>query len=172
MKIRKIIAPICVAILLITGCSEGDIDNATNAISDVAKDITDHVSNYTDKDDEHVLAVKNGYPESYPDITYGNAFDEFFSSPTWKYFKADSGEDVVEFTGHCTYRDENVKARLQFILDMEEGSFSNGALSFNDVPQAQLITNILLNKVFTSYEEAHGIQSDDGTEEDEEEFDW
>lgn len=45
------------------------------------------------------------------------------------------------------YEDTNVKARLQFVVN-EDGSFETGALSFNDVPQNQIITNAVISAVF------------------------
>lgn len=112
--------------------------------------------------DEHVLFVKNGYPSSYPDCNYGDVFDFFFASPTWKYFEGENGEDVVEFTGYCIYLEQEVKARLQFILDMDNGTFETGAMSFNDVPQTQLITVALIEKAFSEYanKEFEGAEAD------------
>ena len=67
-------------------------------------DVTDQVANIVQSADEHVLGVKNGTNFAYPGITYGEAFDNFFGSPTWKYFEGSREDelethDVVEFTG-------------------------------------------------------------------------
>ncbi|MCR5419492.1 MAG: zinc ribbon domain-containing protein [Lachnospiraceae bacterium] len=113
--------------------------------------------------DPHVLAVKNGSPSSYPDKTYGKAFDNFFKSPKWRYFrgtqegtdedgdgKPDTEEqnvDVVEFTGYCRYSDIEVKALLQFTLN-DDDTFSATFLSFNDVPQNMFTMAALLSAVF------------------------
>ena len=129
--------------------------------STALKDIEDNVRNITDATDKHVLAVKNGAPVLIPQITYGQAFEEFFSNPTWKYFEGEGGEDVVEFTGGCTYLDEEVKARLQFILSKDDDTFEQGALSFNDVPQTNLITAAMIYKAFSDYAENHNITIDD-----------
>lgn len=129
------------------------------------QEIQDQAENVVDSTDEHVVGVKNGYPAAYPSITYGQAFDEFFSSPTWRYFEADSGEDVVEFTGWCTYQEAEVKARLQFILSEDGQSFSQGALSFNDVPQSNLITSLMICKAFQDYAEKHQVTVDDHEDE-------
>ena len=130
-----------------------------------ANEINDQVADVTDRQDEHVLFVKNGHPVSYPNISYGKALDEFFDDAKWKYFKGESGEDVVEFTGYCLYQDTKVKARLQFILDMDEGTFTQGALSFNDVPQNNLITGTMLVKAFDQYAEKHNIIDESGVDE-------
>lgn len=128
------------------------------------KDVEDNVRNIVDATDEHVQGVKNGYPEAVPNITYGEAFENFFSNPTWKYFESTDGEDVVEFTGKCQYQEKEVKARLQFILDKDGESFEQGALEFNDVPQNDIITSALIYKAFKEYADEHNIKMSDDLE--------
>lgn len=118
----------------------------------------DKVTSFIQQENPYVNMVKGGTNSRFPDLTYEDAFQAFFANPTWTYFASETGEDVVEFTGDCTYQDISVKARLQFILDEEGGTFESGALSFNEVPQNQLITSALLEKAFTSfYEEDGGV---------------
>ena len=59
------------------------------------QDVKDQVENIADAENKYVLSVRNGHPVSIPEITYGKAFEEFFSYPTWKNFEAESGENVV-----------------------------------------------------------------------------
>jgi hypothetical protein len=100
---------------------------------------------------KYIDYVKNGSPKSYPNITYGKAFGSFFANPTWKYFKSDENQDVVEFSGACSYQNVNVTARVQFLLDVDNGTFDVYYLGFNDVPQNKLIIMGLIKKVFESY---------------------
>ena len=132
-------------------------------------DITDQVTNVLQSTDTHVLSVKNGSPLSYPDQTYGAAFDYFFAQPAWKYFVGlkegpdDDGDgkpdytednlDIVEFTGYCTYQGVEVKARIQFTLNQDGKSFEATYLSFNDVPQSGLMLVELIGTAFASYQE-------------------
>ncbi|MBR6643991.1 MAG: hypothetical protein IKL28_10090 [Lachnospiraceae bacterium] len=97
---------------------------------------------------ENIQFVKEGTNSAYPGTTYGEAFDDFFSSPRWSYFEADTGEDVVEFTGGCYYNDVKVDALMQFTLDKSAGTFEVTYLSFNDVAQNKLMIAALLEKVF------------------------
>lgn len=129
------------------------------------EDITDQVKNVAQAEDEHILGVKGATPDAYPGKTYGNAFENFFGSPAWKYFVGtkegsdedgdgepdytEEGIDVVEFTGYCTYQDVEVKARIQFTLDEEAGTFEATYLSFNDVPQSMGMLSALMEAVFT-----------------------
>ncbi len=103
-------------------------------------------------EDEHVTFVKNGSPTSYPDITYDEAFSNFFSNRSWKYFESTDGKDVVEFNGDCLYSDVEVTATIQFVLNMDDGTFELTYLAFNDVPQSMLFEYALITKVFESYE--------------------
>ena len=102
-------------------------------------------------EDEHIAYVKSGSPSSYPDVTYDEAFCNFFTNRSWNYFESNDGKDVVEFKGDCTYHDVEVTATMQFVLDMNEGTFEISYLAFNDVPQSLLIEYALITKVFESY---------------------
>lgn len=130
-------------------------------------------------DDEYVLMVKNGTSSSYPDMTYGEVFDAYFGTPEWRYFKGtqegpdDDGDgesdythediDVVEFTGYCTYADVEVKALIQFVLDTDAGTFEAQYLSFNEVPQSGLQLGALLESVFETYAQEHGLTTTQDT---------
>lgn len=121
MKRVTLILTICIMLVMLVGCDTSDVK--------------DHAADIAQSDNEYIKIVKNGVNDNYPDITYGEAFDDFFSSPTWKYFKgskkksddeedkSEDGEkeyDVVEFTGYCTYDDEDVKALIQFDVDKKK----------------------------------------------------
>ncbi|WP_242839196.1 hypothetical protein [Pseudobutyrivibrio sp. MD2005] len=102
-------------------------------------------------EEPHITAIKNGAPEAYPDITYGDAFESFFSNPDWTYFESDKGRDIVEFTGGCIYANTEVTATIQFEVDMDTGRAEIVYLGFNDVPQSLLIEYALISKVFEEY---------------------
>lgn len=136
-------------------------ENPLSALLNELEDMTD---------DEHVSFVKNGTNNQYPNVTWGEAMDNFFAEPTWRYFvgtKQASDEDgdgvsdgeeqnvdVVEFTGYCTYLDVEVKTLLQFTLNMEDATFEPTYLSFNEVPQNNLTMYALVEKVLS---EASGV---------------
>lgn len=98
----------------------------------------------------YVSMVKNARNSSYG-ITYGAAFDRFFSSPEWSYFKATTGEHVVEFEGYFLYDGARARATIQFVLDMSEGTMTVYHLSINGQSQSRLLLTALVNKVFESY---------------------
>lgn len=111
-------------------------------------------------EDEHVLSVKNiALNDKCQYSTMGEAFDAYFTSPTWKYYKGTKygldedgdGEpdytedniDIVEFTGRCIYKGSaEVDALMQFTL--EEGEFKLSFLSLNELPQSEMVTALFL----------------------------
>ena len=170
----------CISIFLVlvvtfflTACS-----SAGSTYDNPVGDVVDKAVSMAQSLDENVLMVKNGSPRSHPNVTYDEAFGEFFGNPTWKYFKGTSdgpdedGDgkpdytkddlDVVEFTGRCTYQDVEVKALIQFVLDKEDGTFTAEYLSMNDIPQSELLLLTLIDKAFSQYEEKHNIVNADG----------
>lgn len=151
-KCFGIVLSIIIVIGLLSACESSDIE--------------DQVINVMQSEDTHVLSVKGGTPSAYSEMTYGEAFESFFGSPTWKYFvgtKEGADEDgdgrpdyteenveIVEFTGYCTYQDIEVKALIQFTLSKEDDTFEATYLSFNDVPQNMFTLAALLEAVFTN----------------------
>lgn len=57
--------------------------------------IKDQIQNFTDSDNKYVLGIKNAHRDENNKITYGAAFANFFSSPTWKYFESTDHQKVV-----------------------------------------------------------------------------
>lgn len=98
-----------------------------------------------------VSSVKNATPLDYPNVTYGEAFGEYFHNPQWRHFKSDTGKDIVEFTGNCLFQDAEVEATIQFLLNTDTGTTEIAFLALNDIPQNKLYLSALLSKVFQPY---------------------
>lgn len=112
----------------------------------------------------YINMVKGGSPELYPDITYGEAFDAFFDDCEWEYFESTDGKNVVEFHGDCLYGDKEVTVAMQFVVNMDEGTFEVYTASIDGEVQVPLVYSALLLKVFESYKgdgEGGILQSDD-----------
>lgn len=116
----------------------------------------------------YIDAVKNGCPESYPTISYGRAFDSFFSNEKWEYFKSTDNQKVVEFSGNCRYEEEEVDIVVQFLLDEENNTFDVGALTMNGKEQNELVKSLFVVTVFESYGSADRIEDIQPEEENEE----
>lgn len=140
---KKIIALLTAILLLLSACSSATLDGA-------GKELEDTIANATDADNKYVQMVKGGYRADDPNVTYEDAFTSFFGTPRWKYFESEDGQDVVEFTGDCTYQDVPVKARIQFVVDEENGTFEASYLAFNEVPQDALTLAAVIAKAFES----------------------
>ena len=138
---KKIIALLTAILLLLSACSSATLDGA-------GKELEDTIANATDADNKYVQMVKGGYRADDPNVTYEDAFTSFFGTPRWKYFESEDGQDVVEFTGDCTYQDVPVKARIQFVVDEENGTFEASYLAFNEVPQDALTLAAVIAKAF------------------------
>ena len=150
---KKMILMMIAAALLLSACSSATLDGA-------GKEVTDAITNISDADNRYVQMVKGGHRSVDPDLTYEAAFSAFFGTPRWKYFQGEDGQDVVEFTGDCVYQDVPVKARIQFIVDEENGTFEAAYLALNEVPQNALTLIALLAKAFEAGEnEAPGDSS-------------
>jgi hypothetical protein len=138
-----------------------------SGVLQIGKSAEDAVGSIFQQNNEYVLAVKGGSLETYPNITYEQAFESFFDSPRWIYKQiVDDGEEfkgkqLVEFTGDCSYNNAPVKARFQFLLDMNAGTFETYALSFNEVPQIDLIKYSLIEKAFQEYASENDVSEEE-----------
>ncbi|MGE7840797.1 hypothetical protein ACQKNX_08395 [Lysinibacillus sp. NPDC093712] len=88
------------------------------------KDITDNV---------YIDTVKEGYLVDFADVKVRNAFNYAFTEPYWRYYKAKTGQHVVELSGDILFSDEKGHAILQFIVNEEATEFKLFAMKFNDV---------------------------------------
>ena len=99
---------------------------------------------------EEVSCVKNGYFEAYPSESgypsIGEAFDDYFSDPSWESFTSEEGMEIVQFDGGFTYYDDDTDCSLQFQV-YDDGSFEIYAVEFNGVPQNKLVIAALVERV-------------------------
>ena len=154
MKKLMLISSILI-LALCTACSSSVVDS-------IGKDVEDTIAHSQSANDKYVQMVRNGYPSSHPSVSYEQAFTTFFGSPQWKHFKAEDGREVVEFTGDCTYQDAPVKARIQFVVHEQQGTFETAYLAFNEVPQNKLILSALIEKAFSSVQSPQSAAGNNG----------
>lgn len=166
----KRMVSLCICCAFLTGCGTSDVvDQAVSVVQ---------------PEDEHILRVKNMALNNGPYKTIGEAFGDYFGSPTWKYYKGtrdgldEDGDgkpdyteeniDIVEFTGYCMYKDVKVKALIQFTPN-DDDEFMPSFLSFNEVPQSDIIFSIFLADVFgADWDDLLSPESDDTSENTEE----
>ena len=139
------------------------------------KETAEPAANVSVSDASRVDTVKNGTSSKYPGKTWNDAFESFFSETAWRYFNGtlegpdEDGDgtsdntkspiDVVEFTGHCTYADTDVLARIQFQLS-DDGTFTPVSLAFNGTPQNQQMLDAIIEKAFENAPAATTIKFD------------
>lgn len=100
---------------------------------------------------KYIGMVKNGSPELYPNITYGEAFEAFFDNCEWKYFTSEDGKNVVEFHGSCMYAGDRVTMLVQFVVNETDGSFEVWTAAIDGEEQSMLVYSVLLMSIFESY---------------------
>ena len=129
---KRILIMVLAVLMLFTGCTE--------LIEDT---------------DVYVATIKSAYMNG-TSYTYDEVFSNFFSFPIWTHFTSSDGQEVVEFKGNCTYDNEPVRAKIQFVITYEtEESISWEAsyLSFNNVNQPLIMLAALMEKAIEEYDE-------------------
>ncbi|MGL4848584.1 MAG: hypothetical protein ACRC28_06600 [Clostridium sp.] len=99
---------------------------------------------------EYIETVKTGSFNNYPNVKVGDAFKKFFKGGDWEYFESDEGKNVVEFTGECTYFNEEVDAVVQFQI-YDDNTFELTYFSINDVSQNEMMIYGLIEAVMDEY---------------------
>jgi hypothetical protein len=121
-----------IATLVLSGCSSGILGRNSSKSSD----------------SQYFIIVKEGNSKDFPSVKFGQPFDDFFTSPSWTYFKTDDGRDIVEFSGDYMNKEDLVKTSMKFHLDVKSNSFQIVGLDFNDEPQKRLTAMDLLSEIF------------------------
>lgn len=116
-----------------------------------------------------INTVKDGHPTNYPNQTYGEAFDDFFSDPEW----SNPVDGVVQFDGQCLYGGEIADVCIQFTIGADDESFEVTYYSIDDEPQnlwglAKLMTKVFEDKDLT-YDDLFGDDYDYDYDDD---YDW
>ena len=100
---------------------------------------------------DYVASVKTSTPESYPSITYEDAFDNYFSNPKWKQAKDDAdGNPIVKFTGTCSYDGYPAVAEITFTIYEDQGRFAITSLKI-DGNDMGIYTGSIIDDIFYEY---------------------
>lgn len=101
---------------------------------------------------EYVSEVQNGSPELIPEITYKEAYNYFFGNPQWRGFTADDGDNVVEFSGDCTYKDEPATAYIQFVINYDDTFYIHYANCTVDGEKVELGESDIISLTYKPFE--------------------
>lgn len=84
---------------------------------EAVEEAVERVEDYADYDPELIVqTVKESALTDYSATPIGEVFDAFFTNPKWEYFKSETDEDVIEFTGDALYGEEAAHTTIQFLL--------------------------------------------------------
>lgn len=109
--------------------------------------------------DKYVQMVKDGTLMAYPQMTVGEAFDNFLEKPKWESGLSDENERFVNVKGGILYYEKEVELLVQFmIVDEEDGTFEYNACEINGVPQINLVYWELLEAIYNG--DAPSTESD------------
>ncbi|MBR7132805.1 MAG: hypothetical protein IKD04_04680 [Clostridia bacterium] len=95
----------------------------------------------------YVDVVKNSVPEGY-NVTYGEAFADFFTDATWEGFNADDGRKVAEFKGTFLMDGENATVLMQYTMDDVNDTFELSYFTINGEIQDMETYALLMESVF------------------------
>ena len=93
--------------------------------------------------------VRNGSIESFPDVIFGDAFDNFFTKPTWLGYVREDNQKVVEFKGYASLNDKDVLIKILFKVDNQD--FNIAYLKVDDEIQPKEKIVDWLRVIYTEY---------------------
>ena len=166
---KKIMIPIVVIMLLVVllvfkpfskkqVAQEVELPEETAETSMSTKDNEERVEindNLVEENNNEIVeAVKNSSLSGYAgEITYNEAFAEFFDNPQWSVKKNESGIVNTVFTGTCWFQEQLAEVEIIF----EYNSFTNEAsvfgFSIDDEAYSVDYWNDLQQAIFLQYEE-------------------
>lgn len=96
--------------------------------------------------------IANSYLTQYSEtVTVGDAFGAFFANPKWESYKIGS-QEYVDFTGKCTYLNEEAVMRITFSVFDDRFSVSN--IAVNGIDMSALFWPGFLEAIYSGAEDA------------------
>lgn len=96
-----------------------------------------------------VNQVKGGHPVDYPDITFEQAFSQFYSNPKWENASTD-GAKIVRFSGECTYDGRPAQVVLNFQMN-NDNTFRLYDGTINGTPASLIVLAQFQSVPFEQY---------------------
>lgn len=109
---------------------------------------------FGNNEDKYIEGVKQGYPEMFPDISYEDAFDQYFSSGEWSYKEQDDEEHIVEFKGILKDNSgEKTKIVIQFEVEEDEKCFEVYRMYMDGMKIPAETSSLYIWSIFDEYDE-------------------
>ncbi len=96
----------------------------------------------------YVDIVKDGTLNYNQTQKVGRAFDQYFSNSNWRYFKSDTGTNIVEFKGYYNVNSKKKNVLIQFEVYDNSDEFELAYFEINGEPQNYLSWWNLLDKIY------------------------
>lgn len=100
----------------------------------------------------YVEYVKKGHPNMYPNITYEQAFNSFFTSPKWA-IDTTSTDTIVLFSGRAESRGNQVTYEYRFKINIDERTFDIISVKSDGIEQTGLNLILLINTPFKYFQD-------------------
>ena len=100
-------------------------------------------------DSGKIKQVTGGYLNNYPNVTVGEAFNEYIGDEEWSYVKED-GIEKVKVTGTIMYLDEESHAEVTFKLNKDD-TFRVMSFKIDGEPMSKFILGIFISDVYDEY---------------------
>lgn len=149
MRVKRAIltltSVVTVSSVVLMGCSSTDSQEVKHAILDAVES-------------PMVASIKAMSFEG-TDYTVGELVEASLGAPTYEYFNpAEDGFNYVTIKGNITYNEVPVVATLQY-KEVGEESFEFYTLTFNDVPQNQMVVGDFFTFLIESYESENVVEA-------------
>jgi len=106
------------------------------------------------KEEQYIEEIRQACPENFSDITFEDAFGQYFSNGEWSYEDLDDEEYIVEFKG--TRKDnsgEKTKMRIQFKAEEDDKDFEIYRMYVDGFKLSEEAMELYLWSVFNEYDE-------------------
>lgn len=109
---------------------------------------------FVQHDFQYVYIVQTSCPNGFSNISYKDAFNEYFTDRKWEHFTSTEDQNVVEFTGTGIYDGKESEIKIQFVLtEIDENLYSvkpyTGSVDGELLPQINF--QLYIEGIFTQY---------------------
>ena len=100
-------------------------------------------------DSGKIKQVTGGYLKNYPNVTVGEAFNEYIGDEEWSYVK-ENGIEKVKVTGNIIYLGEESFAEVTFKLNKDD-TFRVMSLEVDGEPMNKFMLACFIEDVYSEY---------------------
>lgn len=128
---------------------QGGVGEPDNIIEELTDDAIEYAFEDIAGYDAYIETIKSMNIPGYS-CTFGRAFSNFFSDPQWEHYTSRQGNEIIQFTGGCTYDGQYVTAMIQFTVTDEYGDYIEADvthMTLDGITQGELMTAALIATV-------------------------